>query len=376
MAKLQTCTRCIMDTTDPKITFDGKGVCSHCHKAEGLLRSVRFTREESERRLRSIADRIRTGSMGRDYDSIIGLSGGADSSYTAHIAHQLGLRPLAVHFDNGWNSEIAVSNIKNIVRTFGWDLVTYVINWEEFRDIQRAFFCASVIDIEMITDHAIMAAMFRIAREHHIRFILSGQNYATEHCMPKSWIWNKQDLRNLKTIHKRFGEAPLKTFPMMSTWRLLVYRRLFFEYVLPLNNINYRKQEAIEELKREVGWRDYGGKHFESVFTKFYQAYILPRKFGVDKRKPHLSALIRNGEITRDQALEELGRPYCDPVELERDREYVLKKLGFSEAEFDAMMLQDRVDHDSYGSDKRVVKTLLRVYHFLKDLHLVSARDS
>jgi N-acetyl sugar amidotransferase len=375
VAQIRICTRCIMDTTDPNIIFDGEGVCSHCHKAEALLGSVTFAKEESERRLRAISDRILATSRGRSYDSIIGLSGGADSSYAAYIAHRMGLRPLAVHFDNGWNSEIAVSNIKNIVKTFGWDLVTYVINWEEFRDIQRAFFKASVIDIEMITDHAIMAAMYKIARDHSIRYILSGENYATEHCMPKAWIWNKQDLRNLKAIHKRFGEIPLKTFPLMSTWKLLVYRRLFFEYVLPLNNLNYRKNDAMEELKREVGWRDYGGKHFESVFTKFYQAYILPIKFGVDKRRPHLSALIRNGEIIREQALKEMDKPYYDLVEMERDREYVLKKLGFTETEFDSMMKEKQVPHHYYPSDRKTVQNLLKVYGFFKDLNLVSARE-
>ena len=368
------CTRCVMDTTDPDIHFDEQGICTHCHKAKRLLSAVRFSEEESRRRLEAIADKIKKQTEGKDYSCIVGLSGGVDSSYAAYVAHGMGLRILAVHFDNGWNSEIAVSNIKNIVKTLGLDLITYVINWEEFRDIQRAFIKASVVDIEMITDHAIMAAMYRIAKEHGIRYILSGQNYATEHCMPKAWIWNKQDLRNLKAIHRQYGETPLKTFPVLSTWRYLIYRRIFFEYVLPLNNLNYRKFEAMEILKRELNWREYGAKHFESLFTKFYQAYILPVKFGIDKRKAHLSALVRNGELTRDQAVQELSKPYYDPKELKQDKDYVFKKLGFSEGEFDSLMKQQAIPHDHYGSDHSLVSRMLGIYETFKEWGVVKAR--
>ena len=363
-----------MDTTDPTITFDAQGVCSHCHRAEELLAAVRFEEAESQRRLEGITRRIKDRANGREYDSIIGLSGGVDSSYTAYVAHKLGLRPLAVHFDNGWNSEIAVSNIKNIVKHLGFDLVTYVINWEEFRDIQRAFFRASVVDIEMITDHAIMAVMFGLARKHHIHFILSGSNNATEHCMPKAWIWSKQDLRNLKAIHARFGELPLKTFPTLSTLKHLVWRRMFFEYVPLLNNLNYHKLEAMGIMQQEIGWRDYGGKHFESVFTKFYQAYILPVKFNIDKRKPHLSALIRNDEINREEALAQLELGPYDPAELARDKEFVIKKLGFSESEFDAMMREKPVPHSAYPSDRGRVRRLMGLYLRLNAMGLVSRR--
>lgn len=375
MGNVVICTRCVMDTTDPGIHFDEHGICTHCYKAKRLLSSVRFSEEESNRRLEAIAEKIKKRTIGKDYSCIVGLSGGVDSSYAAYVAHGMGLKILAVHFDNGWNSEIAVSNIKNIVKTLGLDLITYVINWEEFRDIQRAFIRASVVDIEMITDHAIMAAMYRIAKEHGIRYILSGQNYATEHCMPKAWIWNKQDLRNLKAIHRQYGENPLKTFPVLSTWRYLIYRRIFFEYVLPLNNLNYKKFGAMEILKRKLNWREYGAKHFESIFTKFYQVYILPVKFGIDKRKAHLSALIRNGEMTREQALQELSKPYYDPGELKQDREYVLKKLGFSEEEFDSLMKQKAIPHDHYGSDQALVSRLLGVYAWLKGLGVLKSRE-
>jgi N-acetyl sugar amidotransferase len=360
-----------MDESDVEIRFDAQGVCSHCQVAEGMLSAVRFSPEESERRLSQMATAIKAVGKGRAYDVVLGLSGGVDSSYTAYIAHKMGLRPLAVHFDNGWNTEIAVSNIKNVVKTLGFDLETYVIDWPEFRDIQRAFIKASVVDIEMVTDHAIVAATVRIARRHDIRYILSGQNRATEHCMPKSWIWNKQDLANLKDIHSKHGERPLKTFPTMSTWKYLVYRRLFFDIVQPLNNLNYRKTDAMALLAREVGWRDYGGKHYESLFTKFYQAYILPEKFGIDKRKAHLSALVRNGEIDRDAAVRDLAKPLYQASDFANDKAYVLKKLGFSEGEFDVIMATPPRSHTQFKSDRAFVAKLMSVYAKIKDLGLM-----
>jgi N-acetyl sugar amidotransferase len=358
---LRTCVRCIMDTSDPDIVFDEAGVCNHCRRAETLLPTVHFTPEQSEARLRAIAERIKAASRGR-YDSLIGLSGGVDSSYVAYVAHRLGLRPLAVHFDNGWNSEIAVANIEKIVRKCGFDLITYVIDWREFRDLQRAFLRASVIDVEMLTDHAIIAAMYKIAAQHDIKFILSGTNYATEHGMPRSWLWNKQDLRNIRAIHRRYGELKLKSFPMMSTARYVFNRFIRdYRYVELLNNLNYSKTEAIVTLEREFGWTYYGGKHYESVFTKFYQAYILPAKFGVDKRKVHFSDLLRNGEITRDEALEEMNKPLYRPDELEQEKQYVIEKLGFSESEFDAIMKTPPRSHRDFPSDEWLVNIMRRV---------------
>lgn len=364
MIDYQICTRCVMDTSDPEIVFDSYGVCSNCHKASSLLKHVHLSEEESQRRLLSWKRKIQEHGRRRKYDSIIGLSGGVDSSYTALLASRLGLRPLAVHFDNGWNTEIAVHNIKKVVNTLGFDLETYVINWDEFRDLQRAYFKASVVDIEALTDHAITAAMFRLARKHGIRYILSGSNTATEHCMPKKWIWNKQDLTNIKAIHRLFGERKIKSYPMLSTWRYLVLRRTSFEFVTLLNDVNYRKFKAIKELKEELGWKEYGAKHYESLFTKFYQAYILPKKFGIDKRRAHLSSLIRNGEITRDQAMNELEKTLYDQLELNSDMEYVLKKIGFTRDEFADILACNPVPHDCYPSDRAFVERLLKVYGF------------
>lgn len=355
------CTRCVLDTSDPDITFDSEGVCNHCRKAESLLPNYRFTEEESEQRLKAIAGRIRVTAGNQPYDSILGLSGGVDSSYVAHLAHKIGLKPLVVHFDNGWNSEMAVANIEKIVQKCNYDLMTYVIDWPEFRDIQRAFFKAGVIDIEMVTDHAILAIMYRLARKHKIKYVLSGTNFATEHGMPRQWLWNKADLTNLKAIHKKYGELKIKSYPTMSTLEY-VYRRFMqgLEYVELLNNVNYTKQGAMDTLRHEFDWQYYGGKHYESVFTKFYQAYVLPTKFKVDKRRVHLSDLIRNGEITRDDALAELALPLYTDNELRNDKLYVCRKLGFSEEELDRLIAEAPVPHGAYPSDQWLVNLMRR----------------
>lgn len=360
MTGKQTCSRCVMDTTDLEINFDSDGVCNHCLEADVLLPYYHYTDEEARNNLDNLVVRLGRKKKG-SYDSIIGLSGGVDSSYVAYLAWKLGLSPLCVHFDNGWNSEISVSNINKIIEKTGFDLATYVIDWPEFRDLQRSFLKAGVIDVEMLTDHAIWAAMFRIRRKNRIKFVLTGTNYTSEHGMPRTWLWRKQDLRNIKAIHAQYGERKLKSFPVMSTLRLALIESLGIggTIIQPLNLINYRKTAAMEILTSEFGWRYYGGKHYESLFTKFYQAYILPEKFGIDKRKAHLSALIRNQEITRDEAIAELATPQYVTSELKQEKEYVLKKLGFTEAEFESIIRSPPVPHDFYSTDTTWVHPLM-----------------
>jgi len=346
-----------MDTSDPDLRLDAAGACRYCRTADRILPRFQPSVEASERRLAALAARIRRAADGHEYDAVIGLSGGVDSSYAAHIAHRLGLRPLAVHFDNGWDSELAVGNIERIVGACGFDLMTYVIDWPEFRDLQRAFLKASVIDIELLSDHAIFAATLNIAREHGIRFVISGSNVATEHGLPAAWIWNKQDWTNIRAIHAAYGTVPLKSFPHLTSveWLRIQLQGKGLAVVEPLNLVRYRRDEAAETLEREYGWREYGGKHHESLFTKFYQGYILPTKFGVDKRRVHLSDRIRNGELTRADAMAELERPPYDPAELARELDYVVKKLGFSRAEFAAMMAEPPRSHGDFASDRRLM---------------------
>jgi N-acetyl sugar amidotransferase len=364
-----------MDTSDLEISFDPEGVCGHCRDGEKLLARVQWTPEASERALAELTARIRARA-GPDYDSIIGLSGGVDSSYAAYLAKQMGLRPLAVHFDNGWNNELAVENIQRVVEGCGFDLETYVIHWQEFRDLQRAFLKAGVVDIEMITDHAILAALVSLADRNRIHFLLTGNNIATEHGMPKAWVWNKQDWTNIKAIHARFGTVPLRTFPHLTRRRWLAIRglRRGLEFVDPLNLVRYRRDAAAATLAREFGWRDYGGKHHESLFTRFYQCQILPVKFGIDKRRAHLSDRIRNGELTRDQAFEALAKPFYDsPADAASEREYVLKKLGFTAAEFDAILAAPPTPHNAFATDRRFFEAVQLAYRPIKALRSVIA---
>jgi N-acetyl sugar amidotransferase len=366
-----------MDTSDPDITFDQDVICSHCRLADRVLPTVQWTADGSRQALAAVAERIRRAGAGREYDCVIGLSGGVDSSYSAYLAHKLGLRPLAVHFDNGWDSELAVENIQRVVEGCSFDLNTYVIDWREFRDIQRAFLRASVLDIELVTDNAIVAATIRLAREHGVKYLLSGWNLATEHGLPKAWSWHKFDWTNIRAIHAAYGSVPLKTYPHISTvqWRAMKMLGRGVETIQLLNLMNYRRDDAAATLTREFGWREYGGKHHESVFTKFYQGAILPRKFGIDKRRVHLSDRLRNGELTRDQALEILAKPLYTPEELRTDSDYVRKKLGFDEAEWEAIMTAPPRSHRDFASDRQYAGPILLLLRTLRRLRRFTRLD-
>lgn len=351
LGRIQVCTRTVMDTTDPNITFDADGVCNYCHEFQTFRAALPGPRER-DRLLEAALERIKTTGKGKPYDCVIGLSGGVDSSYLAYLAKQWGLRPLAVHFDNGWNSELAVANIERIVTKLGYELETFVMDWDEFRDLQRAYFKASVIDLEIPTDHMIFGALHKLTAKHGIKFILSGHNVATEWLLPKAWYYRKFDLKNLKEIHRSFGEIPMRTLPAFGIWQQAYYHHIKgirTEYLLDL--IDYQKAEAKRTLTTELGWRDYGGKHYESVFTRFYQGYVLPRKFGVDKRKAHLSSLILSDQMTREAAIRELQQPTYDEELQQLDMAYVRKKLGFSAREFEELLTQPNRRHEDFGTD-------------------------
>lgn len=353
------CTKTVMDTTDPDITFDENGVSNHYYEYQSLAKRVLLPPEQREQALRSIVEQIKDAGKGKEYDCVLGLSGGVDSSYMAYLASELGLRPLTIHFDNGWNSELAVKNIENIVKKLNFGLETYVIDWEEFKDIQISFLRASVPNVEVPTDHAIKAALFKIASQRGIKYILSGSNAVTEGILPHSWGHQADDLRSLRAIHRRFGQIKLKTFPTLSlgmyTFYLYVKR---IQSIRLLNYIDYNKRDAIRVLENELGWRYYGGKHYESVFTQFFQAYYLPQKFNIDKRKAHLSTLICSGQVTRDEALEELKKPLYDPQLLREHIEYVTKKFGFTREEWNRIMYDKPKTHRDYPSNEGMIKLL------------------
>lgn len=343
------CVHCIMDTgDDPYITFNAEGICNHCENYKYEEENFVFHGEEGKKRFDAFIQQMKADGKNKPYDCIIGISGGVDSTYLALVAKENGLRALGVHCDNGWNSELAVNNIESIVKTLDMDLYTYVIDWEEFRDIQMSYFKADVIDIEAITDLAFRAVLEKTAIKYDQKYFLSGDNVVTESVLPKAWIC--KDYQNLINIHRKFGKVPLKTFPILHHLRTAINnKRNRTVNVTLLNLIDYKKDVVKERIINELGWRDYGGKHFESVFTRFYQGYILPKKFKVDKRKAHLSNLICSGQMTKEEALEELKKPIYDPRMYQIDKEFVLKKLGFTNEEFDKYINAPQVEHKVYG---------------------------
>lgn len=349
--RLRVCAKTVMDNSDPDIVFDEHGVSNWWNEFHRLQR----VRPDAARRaelLEQALRRIRESGRNRTFDCILGLSGGVDSSYLAHLAKTWGLKPLIVHFDNGWNDELAVRNIERIVRKLGFQLHTFVMHWPEFRDLQRAYFLASVLDLEVPTDHMIFGALHKVALQHHIRYVLSGNNFATEWVLPPAWYYSKFDLVNIEGIHRAFGKVPLRQLPRLGAWQQLYYQRIKrIQDVKILDLVDYRKRDAMRLLEDEYGWQYYGGKHYESVFTRFYQGYILPTKYGLDKRKAHLSNLICNGELTRDEALAELAQPTYDPGRQQADKRYVAKKLGWSEDEFDAILARPPRRHEEFGTD-------------------------
>lgn len=360
------------NVADNDIRFDEKGVCNYYYNFQEALRTQVFKGEEGEHKLAEVVSKIKEAGAGKEYDCIMGLSGGVDSTYVAYRAKQLGLRPLAVHFDNGWNSELAVQNIENIVNRLGLDLHTYVINWEEFRDLQIAYLKASVVDIEAISDHAIFATLFQLAGQKDIKYILSGGNVQTENTLPKSWIHPKTDHVNIKAIHKVYGTVPLKTYPFIDTKVKHYYIRVKGLLFVPILNYQEYNKNAVKELiQKELGWRDYGGKHYESIWTRFYQGYILPVKFKIDKRKAHLSDLIFSGQITKQEALAELEKPMYDAEQFKMDYDFVLKKLGLSEQEFQNIMNTPPRSHYDFDYempvDKRypILKPIKKIFRAL-----------
>jgi N-acetyl sugar amidotransferase len=362
-----------MDSSDPQITFDSQGVCNHCHQYTQVIAHWNLPQVIANKTLQASMDKIRESGKGKDFDCIVGLSGGVDSSYIALLAKEHNLRPLCVHLDNGWNSELATANIHSIVSKLGFELYTHVIDWDEFKDLQRSFFKAGVVDIEVLSDHAIFGVILQLAKKHGIKYILSGANIATEAVMPKAWVHRKQDLTNILDIQKKFGTRPIKTFPQVSTLgHVIAMYGMGYKVVKPLNMIEYNKTEVKQKLQEQLGWRDYGGKHYESIFTKYYQAHILPKKFNIDKRKAHLSTLICSQQMTREEALAELAKPLYEAADLQNDTEYVRKKLGFGEAEFTAYLQAPPVSHFAYKTDQYVFDILKTIKQKLGRADLLS----
>ncbi|HEX2825365.1 MAG TPA: N-acetyl sugar amidotransferase [Burkholderiales bacterium] len=365
----QICTNCVMDTTDSRITFDERGVCDHCNNFYRNILPNWHTDERGERELAGLVERIKKEGEGKDFDCIIGMSGGIDSSYLTYVAKEkLGLRPLVFHVDAGWNSQEAVNNIEKLVDKLGLDLYTEVIDWEEMRDLQLAYFKAGVPHIDTPQDHAFFATMYNFADRYGVRYILTGANLSTE-CIrnPIEWMYYQSDSIQLRDIHAKFGTRPLVNFPTTT----ILWHKVYLPYVkrirveTPLNYVPYVKADAMRLLAERFGWQPYPQKHFESRFTKFYESYWLPKKFGYDTRKVQYSSLILTKQMTRKEALERLSRPAYDPETVGQDFEYVATKLGISVDELQGCMDGPNRSYKDFKSQQYVYLMGARVMKWL-----------
>jgi N-acetyl sugar amidotransferase len=350
----QECKRCLIDSHAADVTFDDEGNCNYCTNMLAKLDAYQpASAEVLAAKLDSFIDKVRRDGAGKRYDCIVGVSGGADSAYALYLAKKHGLRPLAVHMDNGWNSELAVNNIENLVRKLGVDLYTHVVEWREYRALQQAFFEADVIDVELLYDNAMLAVNYGLAKRYGIKYILSGSNTTTEGMrVPRNYNWNKYDRTNIRAIARR-GAVRVRSLPTIGVPGFVYHRLLRRTQWVPfLDFIDYNKQACIDLLVKELGYRPYPYKHYESIFTRFYQGYLLPQKFGIDKRRLHFSSLICSGQMTRDKAVELLSHsPYPDEDDLDADIDYFLKKMGWQQADLDAYLRRPEIAHDAYPSE-------------------------
>lgn len=365
----QICTNCVMDTTDSAIVFDDSGVCDHCNTFYTKVRPNWDTGPAGRAELDRMVEAIRKSGKGRDFDCIIGMSGGIDSSYLVYAAKEmLGLRPLVFHVDAGWNSQIAVNNIERLVDGLGLDLFTEVIDWEEMKDLQRAFFRSGVPHIDTPQDHSFFATMYKFATQHGVRHILTGANLSTE-CIrnPIEWMYYQSDSRQIRDIHRQFGERPLNNFPLTS----ILWHKIWLPYargikvLRPLNHMPYIKVEARQLLMDRFGWQPYPQKHFESRFTRFYESYWLPERFGYDVRKVQLSSLIVTGQITRDEALAELAQPSYDKETIGQEIEFVANKLDIGIDELMSYMTLPKKTYRDYRNQEEIYRVGARVMRAL-----------
>ncbi|HNA75181.1 MAG TPA: N-acetyl sugar amidotransferase [Saprospiraceae bacterium] len=360
MREYQICTNCVMDTSDSKIVFDEKGVCDHCNTYYKDIEPVWNYGKGREKELSSMADKIKASGKSKDFDCILGMSGGIDSSYLLYLAKEkLGLRPLVFHVDAGWNTQLAVNNIERLVDKLNLDLFTEVINWEEMKDLQLAYFKSGVPHIDVPQDHAFFATMYHFASKYKVNYILTGGNYSTE-CVrnPIEWMYYQSDSVQLKDIHKKFGQIPLADYLVTN----ILWHKVYLPYVKkikvlrPLDYMQYNKQEAMDLLQNQFGWQPYPQKHFESRFTRFYESYWLPERFGYDTRRVQYSSLILTGQMSREEALNQLKLPAYDSEEIKHEFEFVANKLGISKEELQTYFNMPKKTHLDYKSQENIYK--------------------
>ncbi len=360
------CSTCVMDTSDPEIVFDRQGRCNHCRDAERKLQEVQEKREQFDPD--AFSGEVKAAGKGKKYDCIVGISGGVDSCYVMYLVKKMGLRPLAVHFDNGWNSELAVQNIKSLLEKLEVDLYTYVVDWQAFRALQLAFFRASTPDCEIPTDHLIFPILGMMAHKYKCKYIITGHNTASESILPRSWSQGHFDWHYIRSVYKMHGDGSkgIKKLPHFDRPDYDYFMRKFVWFNL-LDHIDYDKEAAKRFLEENYNWRDYGGKHYESFYTKFYQTYILPVKFGYDKRRMHLSSLIVAGQLSREEALAVLKTPPYDEKTIERDIEYFLEKMQIPREEFERIMQEKPLSYWDYPNNEndltgRMIKKISKMF--------------
>lgn len=350
------CTRCVMDSSDSLIEFDDYGVCDHCLTFDKEILPAWNMGKGREKRLSDIVNQIKKAGVGKDFDCILGMSGGIDSSYLLYLVTKvLELRPLVFHVDAGWNSQIAVNNIERLVDGLGLDLYTEVIDWEEMKNLQKAYFLSGVPHIDTPQDHAFFATMYKFASKHKIRNIITGGNYSTE-CVrnPKEWMYFQSDSTQLRDIYKKHGGPPLKRYPVTN----VIWHKIYLPYIKRirlhrlLDFLPYNKEEATQFLMENYGYERYPQKHFESRFTRFYESYWLPEKFGFDTRKVQFSSLILTGQMSREIALEKLKQPAHDPASIHHDFEYVASKLDMTIKELQACFDSPNKTYRDYANQE------------------------
>ena len=354
----QICTNCVMDTSDSRITFDSNGVCDHCNDFYTNVKPNWLTDERGRAEMDKLVTKIKKDGKGRDFDCLLGMSGGVDSSYLLHLAvKELGLRPLVFHVDGGWNSELAVHNIQVMIDKLGLDLYTEVINWEEMKDFQLAFFKSGVPHIDIPQDHAFIATLYNFADKYNIKYILNGGNISTE-CVrnPMEWLYYGTDMAQLKDIMKRFSTIEMKTYPFSSIFRHKLYLRYMrgVQVVKPLNYMPYIKENALNFLADEYGWTPYPQKHFESRFTKFFEGYWLPERFGFDTRRVQFSSLILTGQMTREDALKKLELPAYNPETIDEEFNYIATKLGITSEELRSYFTMPKKFYWDYKNNESI----------------------
>lgn len=362
--KYQVCTSCVMDTTDSKIVFDTKGVCDYCNSYYKEILPQWKPNESNESELLKIADLIRKEGKGKEYDCILGLSGGVDSSYLAYIAKEkMGLRPLIYTVDTGWNLNVAVENIEKLVKNLDLDMYTEVINWDEMRDLQLAFFKSQVPYQDLPQDHVIFAGLYNYAVKHKIKYVLTGSNNATE-CVrpPIEWV-HLNDLTLIRDIHRRYGRVKLKSIPTCGMFKYRIYYQYIkgMKRVAPLDLINYDKEAAEKELNNKFGWEKYENKHYENIFTRFYEGYYLAEKFGFDKRKSYFSNMILTGQMTRNEALEKLQQSPYDEKTMHEDMSYIAKKLGITLNDFQSIINGDNKSYKDYKNSLGIIEFAIKM---------------